>query len=55
ADYADAAKVSAYAVDAMNWAIANGIIEGVSETQLSPKTTSTRAQYATILERYVNG
>ncbi|MBE6945880.1 MAG: hypothetical protein E7459_07320, partial [Ruminococcaceae bacterium] len=42
ADYADAAKVSAYAVDAMNWAIANGIIEGVSETQLSPKTTSTR-------------
>jgi len=55
ADYADAAKVSAYAVDAMNWAIANGIIEGVSETQLSPKTTSTRAQYATILERYVVG
>ncbi len=52
--YADAASVSEYAVEAMNWAIATGVIEGVSKTELSPKTTSTRAQYATILERFLN-
>ena len=52
ADFADADKVSAYAVDAMNWAVANGLITGTTETTLAPTATATRAQIATILMRY---
>lgn len=51
AGYADAAQVSAWAVDAMNWAVANGLINGVSDVTLAPGATSTRAQFATILMR----
>jgi len=55
ADFADAGKVSAYAVDAMNWAVANGLITGMDETTLAPTATATRAQIATILMRYCEG
>ncbi|MBE6946384.1 MAG: S-layer homology domain-containing protein, partial [Ruminococcaceae bacterium] len=41
-----------YAVDAMNWAVANGLITGTTETTLAPTATATRAQIATILMRY---
>lgn len=50
--YTDAGAVSHYAVDAMNWAVANGLIIGASETTLAPKHTATRAQIAAILLRY---
>lgn len=50
--YADASSVSAYAVDAMNWAVASGLINGLTQTTLTPKGTATRAQIATILMRY---
>ncbi|MBE6944632.1 MAG: hypothetical protein E7459_00910 [Ruminococcaceae bacterium] len=52
ADYADAGKVSDWAVEAMNWAVANGLINGMSETTLVPQGNATRAQIATILMRY---
>ncbi len=51
-DYTDAAKVSKYAVDAMNWAVANGLINGMTETTLAPQGNATRAQIAAILMRY---
>ena len=51
-DYADAGSVSAYAEEAMAWAVENGIIQGMTETTLVPKGTATRAQVATILMRY---
>ena len=51
-DYADAGSVSAYAEEAMTWAVENGIIQGMTETTLVPKGTATRAQVATILMRY---
>lgn len=50
--YADAAAVSKYAVDAMSWSVATGLIIGISDTELSPGTTATRAQAATILIRF---
>ena len=50
--YADAGEVSAYAADAMNWAVANGLITGMTEWKLAPKGSATRAQMATILMRY---
>ena len=51
--FADAAGVSAYAQIPMAWAVAEGLIQGISETILSPRGTTTRAQAATILVRYL--
>lgn len=50
--FADADEISEYALDAFKWANAAGLINGVSETSISPKTSSTRAQVATILMRF---
>ncbi len=53
--FPDASKVSAYAQDAMSWAVANGIIGGTREggkDYLDPKGDATRAQTAAILMRY---
>ena len=36
----------------VNYAVENGIIQGMTETTLVPKGTATRAQVATILMRY---
>lgn len=52
--YADSAQLSSYAADAMSWAVAEGLISGMTETTLVPKGTATRAQVATILMRFVN-
>lgn len=50
--FTDADQVASYAIDAMKWAIGEGLISGTTETTLSPKATATRAQVATILMRY---
>ncbi len=55
-NYPDGGKVSPYAKEAMNWAVSQGIIMGVAnegKTTLSPAATATRAQMATILQRYL--
>ena len=49
--FADADTVSAYAVDAMRWAAANGIING-SHGRLNPQGNATRAQVAAMLMRF---
>ena len=51
--YADAGAVSAYARNALSWAVGNGIISGTSATTLSPAGSATRAQCAVILMRFV--
>ena len=53
--YTDAGSVSDWASTAMSWAIANGIIEGMSADTIVPGGTATRAQCAAILMRYVEG
>lgn len=50
--YTDAGTISAYASDAMAWANAQGLITGVTNTTLAPKSSATRAQVATILMRF---
>lgn len=47
--FVDGASVSNFAVEAMNWAVANGIVSGMGHNDLAPKGTSTRAQMAKIL------
>lgn len=49
--FADADTVSAYAVDAMRWAAANGIVNG-SHGRLNPQGNATRAQAAAMLMRF---
>ena len=57
AGFPDAEKVSDYAADAMAWAVEQGLINGISEsdgkTYLAPQETATRAQIAAILMRYL--
>lgn len=50
--FSDAAAVSSYAIDAMRWAVENGIISGVGDHTLAPQSGATRAQVATILMRF---
>ncbi len=50
--YADADSIQSYAADAMNWAIANGLIKGDNNGNLTPRDTATRAQVATILQAF---
>ena len=37
----------------MRWAVSKGLIQGITDTQLSPQGKTTRAQIATILMRFV--
>lgn len=49
--YDDADAVEEWAVEAMAWALGAGIINGTSETTLSPQLPLTRAQLALMLMR----
>ena len=49
--YTDAAKVQSYAVQAFQWAVASGVINGTSATTLSPENTTTRAQVCIMVAR----
>ena len=50
--YEDFSSIGAYAVSAMSWAKAEGLIGGRTETTLAPKGTATRAEVAAILHRF---
>ena len=50
--FSDAASVSGYAVDAMKWANAAGLINGVTSSKLAPGNSAARAQVASILMRF---
>lgn len=55
--FPDAAKTSDWAKEALNWAVASGLINGVADANgtanLEPQATATRAQIATILMRWL--
>ena len=50
--YTDTAQVGSYAVDAIRWANAEGLVNGTSATTLTPKGSATRAQAAAMLMRF---
>ncbi|MCI9348289.1 MAG: S-layer homology domain-containing protein [Oscillibacter sp.] len=50
--FPDHATVSAYAKDAMAWAVGNGIVTGTSDGRLNPGGTASRAQFAVIMYRF---
>lgn len=49
--FADASSVSTYANEAMQWAVATGLINGM-DGKLNPQGSATRAQVATMLMRF---
>ena len=50
--YTDGGLTSGWAADAVRWAVAQGIITGVSDTSIAPQGSATRAQTATMLQRF---
>ena len=51
--YADADDISAWAEDALAWANAEGLINGMSDDELAPQGNATRAQVAAIFQRFL--
>ena len=51
--YTDAGQIAAYALEPLQWANAQGLVNGTSSTTLSPGGNATRAQAAVILTRMV--
>ena len=52
-DFADEGSISAYATQAVDWARANGIVNGVEDNRFLSQSSATRAQVATILRNYL--
>ncbi len=50
--FSDGADVSAYAVDAMSWSVAEGLVNG-SDGRLLPGGYATRAQIAAVIHRFL--
>lgn len=51
--FQDSARVNSYAVEALRWAVGEGLISGTGAGMLAPQSNATRAQVATILKRFV--
>lgn len=52
AGFTDADKISGYAIQAMNWAVGQGIMGGYGDNTLRPQGNATRAQAAAMLQRF---
>lgn len=50
--FSDRNSIASYAVDAMAWAVTNGIVSGTSSTTITPAGLATRAQAAVMLMRF---
>ncbi len=52
--FTDAAQIDAYALDAMTWAVDNGIIQGYDDETVQPKGNTIRAEAAIVVNRWLN-
>jgi len=52
--YTDADMIQSYAVDAFEWAVAEGVIKGTTATTLDPEATTTRAQVSLMVYRLLS-
>ncbi|MBQ3389781.1 MAG: S-layer homology domain-containing protein [Firmicutes bacterium] len=50
-DYTDESTISSWAREALSWAVASGLMKGVTETTLDPQGNATRAQAAVLMQR----
>ena len=51
--FSDSGTIGVYALEAMKWAVAEGLIKGVGDNKIAPTASATRAQVATIFMRYI--
>jgi len=51
--YSDVADVSEYAIPSMQYSVGAGLIKGRTESTLNPKANITRAEMATVLQRFL--
>lgn len=51
--FTDQAAISAYAQEAVTWAVGMGLVSGMGDGTVAPTGSATRAQVATILMRYL--
>ena len=51
--FPDAGDIQDYAMEALSWAVAEGLLQGFEDDSLQPGGTATRAQIATILMRFL--
>lgn len=52
AKFADRGEIASWATDALHWAIYKGLVNGTTDTTVSPTGTANRAQVAAIFVRY---
>ena len=52
--FTDADKASGYALEALRWAVENGILNGYGDGRLGPQGLATRAQVAQMLKNFLN-
>ena len=50
--FTDRAQVSAYAEASVRWALQTGLLTGVGDSRLAPRSGATRAQLAVLLQRF---
>ena len=51
--FTDADKASGYALEALRWAVENGILNGYGDGRLGPQGQATRAQVAQMLKNFI--
>ena len=51
--FADSGEISGFAVDAMDWAVENGLINGLGDGTLAPQGLSTRVQAAKVIHCFI--
>ena len=51
--YSDADSISSWANDVLLWAVAEGLLTGVTDDTIAPQAHATRAQVAAILQRFL--
>ena len=52
--FTDAGSVSDWALEALIWAVDNGIVTGMTDTTIVPQGSATRAQAAIMFMRYMS-
>lgn len=51
--YEDFAEISEYAIPSMQWAVGTGLMKGQTDSTLNPRATTTRAEVATLIQRFI--
>ena len=52
-DFRDAEQIGSYALEALRWAVGEGVLRGKSGNRLDPQGAATRAEAAQMLYRFM--